>query len=231
MRHCVAYLIPLFSIVWIRAVVSWYLDFGNHDELVWDLDGYSYEDSSENPDEIMGWFGEEGGWITDIEANPDLLVDASSQHECLSDTGDVQWAINRRLRRREWCQNNLFQTTSSEAERSHVDRKFLESLQIFTVKHMVNYKEPDPKLCPAESFGLHVYPICGMGEETMPDNMNGGITIDSCNPCTLSGGMMREECMNDHHLLDNVFYGCISPEKVWCCRYVDWLVSFLFPQW
>lgn len=38
--------------------------------------------------------------------------------------------------------------------------------------------------------------------------------------------MKEEACVNNQDILDIPGVQCISPEEVWCCKWVDWLVSF-----
>lgn len=179
MRHCLAHLVLLISVVWIDESASLGLDFDAS------ADTYHLEDSLLTSDETTGWVGGDGGWNTDPEINPDLYVDASSNNECLSDADQLQMITSRHLRRRDLCPNPLFQTPPSSHDAAST--KFLESIPVLT---LYKYKEPDPDICPEELLEHFIYPICGFSEEEV---VAGGITISPCNPCMLPFAELEEK--------------------------------------
>lgn len=186
MRHCLIYLVLLFPFAWTDELANLGFDFDPS------AGTYYLDDGLFTSTETTGWSGRDDDWNPDPELNPglnsglnpSLLVDASSNKECRSDADQLQMTTGRRLRRLDSCPNNLFQTSPSSQDA--VNRKFLESLPIFTLH---TYKEPDPNICPEELFKRFIYPICGSSEEELlPD----GINISPCHPCTQLFMQLRE---------------------------------------
>lgn len=179
MRHCLVHLILLFPFVWTDEPASSDLDLDASADMYYPDDGGLLTSA-----DTTGWYGGDGGWSTDSEFNPDLFLDATSNKECQSNTDQLQMTTSRRLRRRDLCPNNLFQTSPSSHDAA--SRKFLESLPTFT---MYPYKEPDSNICPEDIFGYFIYPICGFSEEEQGAD---GINIYPCSPCTLSFTELKE---------------------------------------
>ena len=174
MRHCLIHLVLLFPVVWTDEWANLGFDLDTS------ADTYFSDDSLLTSMETPEWSERDDDWSADLEMNPDLFVDASSNQECQSDADQLQMTtFSRQFRRRDLCPNNLFRTQPSSQDAAV--RKFLESIPIF---ELYSYKEPDPNICPDEFLGHFIYPICGSGEE---DPLAAdGVNISPCNPCTLA---------------------------------------------